>query len=173
MLPWIDRAANSPVSILLGRFQRLPRRSPHTWQGGIVRLARLGLAQTLGQLSGADEASADFHEPLRLNPNDNQGVRYLLLSELVRVRRDDEALTLLARLAQGYCRRRESNPHGLLVHGILRGSSGATCGNWGPPSVRLTGHSRPPATRRNPDPLPIVSGLSAGSGNGSRAQCLL
>jgi tetratricopeptide (TPR) repeat protein len=57
--------------------------------------ARLGLAQTLGRLGRLDEALAHLRELLRLNPNDNQGVRYLLLSELVGAQRDDEALTLL------------------------------------------------------------------------------
>jgi hypothetical protein len=42
-----------------------------------------------------DEALAHFRELLRLNPGDNQGVRDLLLGELVRARRDDEAVTLL------------------------------------------------------------------------------
>jgi len=57
--------------------------------------ALMGLAQTLVELGRVNEALAQFRELLRLNPNDNQGVRYPLLSELVRAQREDEALTLL------------------------------------------------------------------------------
>ena len=49
--------------------------------------ARLGLALTL-QTLGEDEAAIEhFRAMLRLNPNDNQGMRYLLLITLLR--RDD------------------------------------------------------------------------------------
>ncbi len=57
--------------------------------------ARLGVAQTLAELGRVDEAVAHYRELLRLNPNDNQGVRYSLLGELVRAGRDAEALELL------------------------------------------------------------------------------
>jgi tetratricopeptide (TPR) repeat protein len=57
--------------------------------------ARLGLAQTLAELTRVDEAEQHYRALLRLNPNDNQGVRYLLLAELAVGRRDDEALALL------------------------------------------------------------------------------
>lgn len=54
--------------------------------------ALMGLAQTLVELGRVNEALAQFRELLRLNPNDNQGVRYPLLSELVRAQREDEAV---------------------------------------------------------------------------------
>jgi len=57
--------------------------------------ARLGLAQTLAELTRVDEAEQHYRALLRLNPNDNQGVRYLLLAELVVGGRDDEALALM------------------------------------------------------------------------------
>jgi tetratricopeptide (TPR) repeat protein len=57
--------------------------------------ARLGLAQTLVDLDRVDEAVGHYRELLRLNPNDNQGVRHLLLAELVLAHRDDEARALL------------------------------------------------------------------------------
>jgi len=57
--------------------------------------ARLGLAQTLAELARTDEATAHFRDLLRLNPNDNQGVRYSLLSELTYARQDVDALALL------------------------------------------------------------------------------
>jgi tetratricopeptide (TPR) repeat protein len=57
--------------------------------------ARVGLGSILVELERVDAAIAIFRGSLRFNPNDNQGVRYLLLLELVRARRDDDALVLL------------------------------------------------------------------------------
>ncbi len=53
--------------------------------------SRLGLAQTLEQLGRLDEAVAHYSELLRLNPLDNQSVRYLLLPRLLELGRDSEA----------------------------------------------------------------------------------
>jgi tetratricopeptide (TPR) repeat protein len=58
--------------------------------------ARLGLAQTLAALHRDGEAELHYRALLQLNPNDNQGVRYLLLGGVVRTGRDDdEALALM------------------------------------------------------------------------------
>jgi tetratricopeptide (TPR) repeat protein len=57
--------------------------------------ARLGLAQTLEDLDRRDEAIEHYRELLRLNPDDNQGVRYALLSALLRAGRDAETVALL------------------------------------------------------------------------------
>jgi tetratricopeptide (TPR) repeat protein len=57
--------------------------------------ARLGLAQTLAALDRGGEAEQHYRALLELNPNDNQGVRYLLLEALVRAGRDAAALALL------------------------------------------------------------------------------
>ena len=58
--------------------------------------ARHGLALTLLQLGEEEAAIAHFWAMLKLNPNDNQGIRYLLLGSLLR-RDDIPALeTLLA-----------------------------------------------------------------------------
>ncbi|HEX7445954.1 MAG TPA: hypothetical protein VF306_00335, partial [Pirellulales bacterium] len=57
--------------------------------------ARLGLAQSLVELGRVDDAIAHYQELLRLNSNDNQGVRYLLLPQLLAVGRDAEAARLL------------------------------------------------------------------------------
>jgi tetratricopeptide (TPR) repeat protein len=46
--------------------------------------ARHGLALTLLQLGEEDAAIAHFWAMLKLNPNDNQGIRYLLLGSLLR-----------------------------------------------------------------------------------------
>lgn len=59
--------------------------------------ARLLLAETLQDL-GQDEAAWEhYKEMLELNPNDNQGVRYLLLAAFLESKKDDEAGELLAR----------------------------------------------------------------------------
>jgi tetratricopeptide (TPR) repeat protein len=57
--------------------------------------ARLGLAQTLRDLGRDDEALTHYRELLRLNPTDNQGVRYLLVVALLELHRDAEAGALL------------------------------------------------------------------------------
>ena len=57
--------------------------------------SRLGLAKTLVRAGRGDEAIEHYQELLRLNPNDNQGVRYGLLPELMKAGRDVEAAKLL------------------------------------------------------------------------------
>ena len=52
--------------------------------------ARLALAELLDETGRKDDARAHYEDMLRLNPGDNQGVRYLLLP-LVFERGDDEA----------------------------------------------------------------------------------
>jgi tetratricopeptide (TPR) repeat protein len=57
--------------------------------------ARFGLAQCLEELGRRDEAIGHYRELLRLNPTDNQGVRYSLLPALFASGLDEEAGTLL------------------------------------------------------------------------------
>ncbi len=59
--------------------------------------ARLGLAQCLWESGQRAQAVEHYAEMLRLNPNDNQGVRYLLLGALVDLDRDEEAQRLMQR----------------------------------------------------------------------------
>jgi hypothetical protein len=63
--------------------------------------ARLGLAQTLAALNLAGEAEQHDRALLQLNPNDHQGVRYVLLAGLVRAGRDDETMALLRQYEDG------------------------------------------------------------------------
>jgi tetratricopeptide (TPR) repeat protein len=57
--------------------------------------ARLGLAQTLRTLGRDEDAVSHLRELLRLNPNDNQGVRYLLVVALLELDRNEAAGKLL------------------------------------------------------------------------------
>jgi len=71
----------------------------HFW--GMVRTrpymrARFGLACRLEALGQVDEAIGHYRELLRLNPNDNQGVRDVLLPALLLAGRDAEAGRLLS-----------------------------------------------------------------------------
>ncbi len=57
--------------------------------------ARAGLATTLWHLGRREEAIAHYQELLRLNPGDNQGLRYVLASCLLEMGRDEALGKLL------------------------------------------------------------------------------
>jgi tetratricopeptide (TPR) repeat protein len=57
--------------------------------------ARQGLANTLWELGRKEEALGHFRDMLRLNPGDNQGIRYTLLNLLLTLNRETEAQALL------------------------------------------------------------------------------
>jgi tetratricopeptide (TPR) repeat protein len=57
--------------------------------------ARLGLAHALWTAGRRDEAVQHLQDMLRLNPNDNQGVRYTLAGFLLFLDRDDDLARLL------------------------------------------------------------------------------
>jgi tetratricopeptide (TPR) repeat protein len=54
-----------------------------------------GLAETLAEEGQGEECVAVYTEMLRLNPNDNQGVRYELLNRLLCYGKDKEAKSLI------------------------------------------------------------------------------
>ncbi len=54
-----------------------------------------GLATTLQKAGQTSDAIAEYQEMLRLNPNDNQGVRYELIPLLVAHNRESDAIRLL------------------------------------------------------------------------------
>ena len=58
--------------------------------------ARLGLAMSLWHGGVREEAVEHFSELLRLNPNDNQGVRHVLAHALLTLRRHDELESLFS-----------------------------------------------------------------------------
>jgi tetratricopeptide (TPR) repeat protein len=57
--------------------------------------ARAGLAQCLWDLGQHDEAIGHWWEMLRLNPDDNQGIRYVLAARLLELDRDLDLAALL------------------------------------------------------------------------------
>jgi tetratricopeptide (TPR) repeat protein len=57
--------------------------------------ARQGLAQTLWDKGLREEAVTHYRDMLHLNPNDNQGIRYLLLGCLLILGCDDDATKLI------------------------------------------------------------------------------
>lgn len=57
--------------------------------------ARAGLAQALWLSGEREDAIAHYRDLLRLNPNDNQGIRYLLAASWQEMERYDELDTLL------------------------------------------------------------------------------
>ncbi|HET9208753.1 MAG TPA: tetratricopeptide repeat protein, partial [Thermoanaerobaculia bacterium] len=57
--------------------------------------ARAGLAKVLVEQKRLGEAVEHYQEMLRLNPNDNQGVRDVLVNLLIELGRDEEAWTLV------------------------------------------------------------------------------
>jgi tetratricopeptide (TPR) repeat protein len=57
--------------------------------------ARAGLADCLWRLGAEDEAVAHYEDMLRLNPNDNQGIRDILLTRLVKRGSQEKAHQLL------------------------------------------------------------------------------
>jgi tetratricopeptide (TPR) repeat protein len=63
--------------------------------------AREGLAHALWGVGRREEAAGHVREMLRLNPNDNQGLRYILASWLLNLDRDDEVAGLLEAYPEG------------------------------------------------------------------------
>jgi tetratricopeptide (TPR) repeat protein len=76
----------------------LSRDAGHFWGIAATRpymRAVFGLAQTLERVGRAAEAADQYQQLLRLNPNDNQGARYLLMPRLLELGRDEAAAKLL------------------------------------------------------------------------------
>lgn len=73
-----------------GHFWLIPETRPYM-------RARLGLAHLLWTTGRRDEAVRHLHDLLRLNPGDNQGVRYTLAGFLLFLDRDDDLDQLLSR----------------------------------------------------------------------------
>lgn len=81
--------------------KRCSRKTSAT-SGGILETrpymrARLGLAQCLWRLGKHEETIEHFQDMLRLNPNDNQGVREQLMTILIGLGRNEDAENLYER----------------------------------------------------------------------------
>ena len=123
----------------------------HFW--GIVTTrpymrARFGLAQCLEALDRLEEAIEHYRELVRLNPNDNQGVRYSLLAALLLAGLDDEAATLLDR------------------YGASRPRSGATATPSRPSGARVTAAPRASACARRSGPTATCRASSRARASG-------
>jgi tetratricopeptide (TPR) repeat protein len=59
--------------------------------------ARAGLARCLWEKGQQDEALAHYRDMLRLNPTDNQGIRFVLASCLLELGHDEELAALINR----------------------------------------------------------------------------
>lgn len=59
--------------------------------------ARAGLGECLWLLGQKEEAAGHYQEMLRLNPHDNQGIRYTLLQWLLELGREEEVEELLGK----------------------------------------------------------------------------
>ena len=84
-----ERAMGTETFEQAGYFWRLVETRPYM-------RARAGLAKILVEQKRLGEAVKHYQEMLRLNPNDNQGVRDILVNLLIELGRDEEAWTLLA-----------------------------------------------------------------------------
>ena len=91
-----------------------------------------GLANSLWVLGRREEAVECYQTMLRLNPNDNQGIRYLLASCLLELARDDVLAALLAQYSEESAywafsaallafRREGDSPHSQAMLAIARG----------------------------------------------------
>ena len=81
----------------LGR-EGLKKHEGHFW--GVLETrpymrARLGLAQALWEMRAYEEAISHYREMLRLNPGDNQGIRYVLVYSLAHLSKYDELADFL------------------------------------------------------------------------------
>lgn len=84
-----ERAIGAEFDTLIGHFWGVTDTRPYM-------RARAGLGDTLWLLGKREEAIGHYQEMLRLNPRDNQGVRYTLLTWLLTVDDRDGAAALLA-----------------------------------------------------------------------------
>ena len=97
--------------------------------------AKLGLAQTLWDIGRREEAVAHYRDMLRLNPNDNQGVRYQLSDCLLDLEQHDELEQLLHQYQGEDWRVGPTPPPCSNSAGTARASE---AGNCSPPPRRRT-----------------------------------
>lgn len=80
--------------------ERLAASAGRFWRDEVTRpylRARLAYGERLWSIGRRDEAAGHLLDMLRLNPADNQGVRYLLAAHLIELGRDEDFDRLIAR----------------------------------------------------------------------------
>lgn len=93
---WYQRGVDAGARALgADRFTALQREFWGHLETRPYMRARLALAQVVHELGQEEEALDHYRELLQLNPNDNQGVRYLLLPALLEHGRHEEADRLI------------------------------------------------------------------------------
>jgi tetratricopeptide (TPR) repeat protein len=85
-----EHALGSRVEEYVGHFWGIMETRPYM-------RARAGLAQCLWTLGERQQAIEHYTDMLRLNPNDNQGIRYILANRLLEEGSDDALRKLLGR----------------------------------------------------------------------------
>jgi tetratricopeptide (TPR) repeat protein len=92
------RCAVSAAELVLGEeFQALKGEFWGFLETRPYMIAKEGLADCLMRVGMVEDAIVHYAEMLELNPTDNQGVREILIDQLVRLKRLDEAEAVLAR----------------------------------------------------------------------------
>ena len=114
--------------------------------------ARCGLAELLSEAGQHDEAITHYQELLQLNPNDNQGVRYLMLAELLLADRDADA----ARLLQQHEERSACWAYACALLAFRLDSRGDTAHRLLRDALRINPHVPAVVTSDAPIPRPVV-----------------
>jgi tetratricopeptide (TPR) repeat protein len=90
-----ERALGAEFQELVGHFWGV-------WDTRPNMRAKAGLARTLWKLNRLDDAIAQYREMLALNPNDNQGIRDVLVDLLLHLERWDELDALLKKYKEDW-----------------------------------------------------------------------
>jgi tetratricopeptide (TPR) repeat protein len=129
--------------------------------------ARAGLAATLDALGDVDAAIGHYEEMLRLNPNDNQGIRYVLAECLMKRRAVDALKDLFAKYDE------DSSALWLYSRALVafreQGLNGVEANVFATKAVRANRHV-PPALAGRKKAKPTTNGYLTMGGEDEAAQ---
>ncbi len=129
--------------------------------------ARAGLARSLWNCGKHDDALAHWRDLLRLNPNDNQGIRYVLAARLLELGRDRELAVLLKE------HRDDGRAYLIWTNALLLfRTQGDTAKSRRALAVALESNPHVPAYLLGHKPLPRQLPRYTGLGDDSEAICL-